>query len=54
MEGQGGERQSMLLAGKFRRLDYRTTEIPLTLALYGYAAKTGKIVAPAAGRVTEK
>jgi predicted esterase len=54
LEGQVVERQSMLLAGKFRRLDYRTTEVPLTLALYGYAAKTGKIVAPAAGRVTQK
>jgi len=54
LEGQVVERQSMLLAGKFRRLDYRTTEIPLTLALYGYAAKTGKIAAPALGRVNQK
>ena len=51
MEGQAVERQSVLLAGKFRRLDYRTTEIPLTLALYGHAARTGKIVAPPPGRV---
>ncbi len=51
LEGQVVERQSLLLAGKFRRLDYRTTEIPLTLALYGHAARTGRITAPAPGRV---
>ena len=54
LEGQVVERQSMLLAGKFRRLDYRTTEIPLTLALYGHAAKSAKIIVPAAGRVQQK
>ena len=53
LEGQVVERQSVLLAGKFRRLDYQTTEIPLTLALYGYAAKTGRIVAAPPGRVRQ-
>lgn len=51
LEGQVVERQSMLLAGKFRKLDYRTTDIPLTLALYGYAARSGTIQPPAPGRV---
>ncbi len=53
LEGQVVERQSMLLAGRFRRLDYRTTDIPLTLALYGHAARSGRIVAPPPGRVVE-
>jgi 2',3'-cyclic-nucleotide 2'-phosphodiesterase (5'-nucleotidase family) len=54
LEGQAVERQSILLAGKFRKLDYHTTTIPLTLALYGHAARTGKIVAPAGTRVTNQ
>ncbi|MBM3755846.1 MAG: hypothetical protein FJW38_17905 [Acidobacteria bacterium] len=51
LEGQVVERESMLLAGRFRRLDYKTTEIPLTLALYGHASG-GTIHAAAEGRVT--
>lgn len=54
LEGQVVERQSALLAGKFRRLDYTTSNIPLTLALYGQAARQGTITAPPPGRVTEK
>lgn len=54
LEGQAVERQSILLAGKFRRLDYRTTDIPLTLALYGHAARTGRIVAPTDKRIASK
>jgi predicted esterase len=53
LEGQAVERQSMLLAGKFRRLDYHTTGIPLTLALYGHAARQRNIVAPPPGRVRQ-
>lgn len=52
LEGQAVERQSILLAGRFRKLDYVTTPIALTLALYGHAAKTGKIIAPIDTRVT--
>lgn len=54
LEGQAVERQSVLLAGKFRRLDYQTTAIPLTLALYGHAAKSGRIVAPPDARITAR
>jgi len=54
LEGQVVERHSMFLAGRFRRIDYRTTEIPLTLALYGHAARTGRIEPPAPGRVVRK
>jgi predicted esterase len=53
LEGQTVERESMLLAGLFRRLDYSTTRISLTLALYHYAARTGKITLPDSGRVAE-
>ncbi len=51
MEGQVVERQSAFLAGRFRTLDYETTGIPLTLALYGHAARTGRIEARQEGRV---
>ena len=51
MEGQVVERESALLTGRFRKLDYDTTGIPLTLALYGHAARTGKIEARQEGRV---
>lgn len=52
LEGQVVERQSVLLAGKFRKLDYRTTDIPLTMALYGHAVAAKTITAAPPGRVT--
>jgi pimeloyl-ACP methyl ester carboxylesterase len=51
MEGQTMERQTAFLAGRFRKLDYESTEVPFTLALYGHAARTGRIEARAEGRV---
>lgn len=51
MEGQVMERQTAFLAGRFRKLDYDQTAIPLTLALYGHAARTGRIEARQEGRV---
>lgn len=53
LEGQVVERQSMLLAGLFRRLDYHVTESPLTLALYGHAVRQGRILAPVPGRIRQ-
>jgi predicted esterase len=53
LEGQVVERQSMLLAGNFRRLDYTTTAIPLSLALYGHAARSKTILAPPPGRLRQ-
>lgn len=41
LEGQVVERESMLLAGKFRKLDYVTTPVSLTMALYGHAVRHG-------------
>ncbi|MBM3783809.1 MAG: hypothetical protein FJW30_05575 [Acidobacteria bacterium] len=41
LEAQTVERESMLLAGKFRRLDYTTSDTSLTMALYGYAMRGG-------------
>lgn len=52
-EGQVVERETMLLAGRFMRLDYHTTDVPFTLALYGHAARTGRIEASLEGRVRE-
>ena len=51
MEGQAVERESVLLGGRFRQLEYETTGIPLTLALYGHAARLGRIEARQEGRV---
>jgi predicted esterase len=51
MEGQTMERQTAFLAGRFRKLDYESTEVPFTLALYGHAARTGRIEGRAEGRV---
>ena len=51
LEGQVVERETMLLAGRFRKLAYRTTSVPFTLALYGHAGKAGRIEARAEGRV---
>ncbi len=51
LEGQVVERETALLAGRFRKLNYETTGIPFTLALYGYAARTGRIEARQEGRV---
>ncbi|MFN7923200.1 MAG: 5'-nucleotidase C-terminal domain-containing protein [Bryobacteraceae bacterium] len=53
LEGQVVERQTMLLAGRFRKLDYHSTGIPLTLALYGQAARKG-VAAKEEGRVVDR
>jgi predicted esterase len=53
LEGQVVERQTMLLAGRFRKLDYRVTDVPFTLALYGHAASIGRIEGRREGRVRE-
>lgn len=52
MEGQVVERETILLAGRFRKLEYRSADVAFTLALYGYAARQKKIEARAEGRVT--
>jgi hypothetical protein len=54
LEGQVAERQTMFLAGRFMKLDYHSTGIPFTMALYGHAAKSGRIEAKLEGRVRER
>ena len=57
MEGQVVERETILLAGRYNRserhatFDYQMTDIPLTLALYGYAANRGEMEVAVEGRV---
>jgi predicted esterase len=51
MEGQAVERETIRLAGRFKNLDYQTTDIAFTLALYGYAAQKGSMEAKREGRV---
>jgi predicted esterase len=53
MEGQVVERETIRLAGRFKDLDYTSTGIAFTLALYGHAAKKGSIEARREGRVAE-
>lgn len=53
LEGQVVQREEKTLAGRFKKLDYQTTEVPFSLALYGHAARNGRIVAPREGRVRE-
>jgi len=51
LEGQVVERETLDLAGRFEKLDYQTSDVPFTLALYGHAAKKGRIEARLEGRV---
>lgn len=53
MEGQVVERDSIRLAGRFLKLDYRVTEVPFTTALYGWAARNPVMAAGREGRVRE-
>jgi predicted esterase len=53
LEGQVVERETMLLDGRFEKLDYQTTDVPFTLALYGHAAKSGRIEAKLEDRVRD-
>jgi 2',3'-cyclic-nucleotide 2'-phosphodiesterase (5'-nucleotidase family) len=54
LEGQVVERETILLAGRFKKLAYEVTEIPFSLALYGHAARLGRIEARVEGRVQEQ
>lgn len=53
MESQALQRETIRFAGLFRKIDYQTTDVPFTLALYGHAARAGTIVATREGRVQE-
>jgi pimeloyl-ACP methyl ester carboxylesterase len=53
MGGEVVERETILLAGRFKKLEYQVTSTPFTMALYGYAMKSGKISARIEGRVRQ-
>jgi predicted esterase len=53
LEGQVVERETMRLAGRFKQLRYKTTDVPFTVALYGYAARSGEIHVDLERRVSE-
>jgi len=53
MGGEVVDRQTILLAGRFGKLPYTVTDTPFTMALYGYAAKSGRIEARFEGRVRQ-
>jgi hypothetical protein len=54
LEGQVVERETMALAGHFKRLDYQTTDTPLSLALYAHAATSGHISGKIESRVVDQ
>jgi len=53
LEGQTMEEENIKLAGRFGRIEYRTTEISFLMALYGYAARSGMVAARVEGRIVE-
>ena len=53
LEGQVVERETMRLAGRFKRLPFVTTNVAFTLALYGHAARSGEILIGTEERVRE-
>jgi hypothetical protein len=54
MEGQVVERDTTIrLAGRFKKLPHQLTDIPLSLALYGYASLAQPLTARREGRVQE-
>jgi len=53
LEAQVIHRETIQLAGRFGKLPYETTGVPLPLALYGHAAREKAIRAPREGRVVE-
>ncbi len=53
MQAQVVERESVRLAGRYKDIDYTITGIPFTLALYGHAARSGRIEAAREGRVVD-
>jgi len=53
LEGQVPERETIYLAGRFGRLDYRITETPFLGALYARAVTTGRISVGVEGRVRD-
>jgi len=53
MEGQVVERETIRLAGRFKKLKYETTDIPFTLALYGHAVRARQLRSSLEGRVKE-
>lgn len=53
LEGQVVQRETMRLAGRFRKLDHRVTNIPFTVALQGHAARSRELRAVREGRVEE-
>lgn len=53
LEGQVVERETMRLAGRYKKLKYRHTDTPFTVALYGHAVRSKELRAPLEGRVEE-
>ena len=43
----------MRLAGRYKKLNYRHTDTPFTVALYGHAMRSKELRAPLEGRVEE-
>jgi hypothetical protein len=53
MEGQVVQRQTVQLAGRFKKLPHQQSDVAFTMALYGHAKRSGKIEARGEGRVVQ-
>jgi hypothetical protein len=53
LEGHVPHWITLLLAGRFGKLPYKPTEIPLTTALYGHAVRNHRLEAQVEGRVVD-
>jgi hypothetical protein len=51
MEGQVVQRETVQLAGRFKKLPHQKADSSFTMALYGHAKRLGKIEARVEGRV---
>lgn len=53
MEGQVVQRETVQLAGRFKKMPHRKADVAFTTALYGHAKRLGKIGARVEGRVVQ-
>jgi len=53
MEGQVVQRETVQLAGRFKKMPHRKADVAFTTALYGHAKRLGKIEARVEGRVVQ-
>jgi hypothetical protein len=53
LEGQAVQRETVALAGRFKKLNHEQAPASFTMALYGHAVRHGKIESRVEGRVRQ-